>query len=50
MLWSIANEPESDTAASAAYFEPLFALTRELDPSRPVGFVNVMLAPHGAAR
>ena len=22
-------------------------LTRELDPSRPVGFVNVMLAPHG---
>lgn len=50
VLWSIANEPESDTAASAAYFEPLFALTRELDPSRPVGFVNVMLAPHGAAR
>ena len=29
------------------YFEPLFTLTRELDPSRPVGFVNVMLAPHG---
>ena len=24
-----------------------FALTRELDPTRPVGFVNVMLAPHG---
>ena len=32
------------------YFEPLFALARELDPSRPVGFVNVMLAPHGGAR
>ena len=29
------------------YFEPLFDLTRELDPTRPVGFVNVMLAPHG---
>ena len=33
-----------------AYFEPLFALTRELDPTRPVGFVNVMLAPHGKCR
>ena len=47
VLWSIANEPESQTEAARDYFEPLFALTRELDPSRPVGFVNVMLAPHG---
>ena len=45
VLWSIANEPESDTAASRAYFEPLAAEARRLDPSRPVGFVNVMLAP-----
>ena len=45
VLWSIANEPESDTDGAEAYFEPLFTLTRELDPSRPVGFVNVMLAP-----
>jgi beta-glucuronidase len=45
VLWSIANEPESDTAASRAYFEPLAAETRALDPSRPVGFANVMLAP-----
>ncbi|MEZ0448000.1 beta-glucuronidase [Cellulomonas sp. ICMP 17802] len=50
VLWSIANEPESDTDAARAYFEPLFALTRELDTSRPVGFVNVMLAPHGACQ
>lgn len=50
VLWSIANEPESDTGAARAYFEPLFALTRELDPTRPVGFVNVMLAPHGRCR
>ena len=50
VLWSIANEPESDTQAAQEYFEPLFALTRELDPSRPVGFVNVGLAPHGACR
>ena len=47
VLWSIANEPESDTPASRAYFEPLAAETRALDPSRPVGFVNVMLAPVG---
>jgi beta-glucuronidase len=50
VLWSIANEPESDSEASERYFEPLFALTRELDPSRPVGYVNVMLAPHGKDR
>ena len=46
MLWSIANEPESNTAAARAYFEPLAAETRRLDPSRPVGFANVMLAPY----
>jgi beta-glucuronidase len=45
VVWSIANEPESDTPQSRAYFEPLAAETRRLDPSRPVGFVNVMLAP-----
>ncbi len=45
VLWSIANEPESDTDASRTYFEPLAAEARRLDPSRPVGFVNVMLAP-----
>ncbi|WP_129337557.1 beta-glucuronidase [Cellulomonas endophytica] len=50
ILWSIANEPESDTEEARAYFEPLFALARELDTTRPVGFVNVMLAPHGTCR
>ena len=45
VIWSIANEPESDTPASRAYFEPLAAEAHKLDPSRPVGFVNVMLAP-----
>jgi beta-glucuronidase len=48
VLWSIANEPESDTPESRAYFEPLAAEARRLDPSRPVGFVNVMLAPAAA--
>ena len=50
VLWSIANEPESDTEGAEDYFRPLFPLTRELDPTRPVGFVNVMLAPYGKCR
>jgi beta-glucuronidase len=50
VLWSIANEPESDTEGAERYFQPLFELTRELDPTRPVGFVNVMLAPYGKCR
>ncbi len=50
IIWSIANEPESDTDAARDYFEPLFALARELDTTRPVGFVNVMLAPHGTCQ
>ena len=45
VIWSIANEPESETPAARAYFEPLVAEARRLDPTRPVGFVNVMLAP-----
>ena len=50
VLWSIANEPESDTEGAETYFRPLFDLTRGLDPTRPVGFVNVMLAPYGKCR
>jgi beta-glucuronidase len=50
VLWSIANEPESDTEGAENYFRPLFDLTRRLDPTRPVGFVNVMLAPYGKCR
>ena len=51
VLWSIANEPESDTEAAESYFKPLFdAGPRQLDPTRPVGFVNVMLAPYGKCR
>jgi beta-glucuronidase len=50
VLWSIANEPESDTEGSEKYFQPLFDVAREADPTRPVGFVNVMLAPHGKCR
>jgi beta-glucuronidase len=42
VLWSITNEPESVTPEARAYFEPLAAETRRLDPSRPIGFANVM--------
>jgi beta-glucuronidase len=44
VLWSLANEPESHTDAGRTYFEPLFAAARTADPSRPVGFVNMMFA------
>jgi beta-glucuronidase len=44
VLWSLANEPESHTDAGRTYFEPLFAAARKADPSRPVGFVNMMFA------
>jgi beta-glucuronidase len=45
VLWSIANEPESDTPESRAYFAPLVEDARRADPSRPVGFANDKLAP-----
>jgi beta-glucuronidase len=44
VLWTIANEPESVTPEARAYFEPLVAEARRLDPSRPVGFANVLTA------
>lgn len=50
VIWSIANEPESDSEGAENYFRPLFQVAREADPTRPVGFVNVMLAPHGKCR
>ncbi len=50
VLWSIANEPESETVEAEDYFRPLFDVARAADPTRPVGFVNVMLAPHGKCR
>lgn len=50
VLWSIANEPESETEAAEEYFRPLFDVARAADPTRPVGVVNVVLAPHGECR
>ena len=42
VLWCIANESESVTPEARAYFEPLAAEARRLDPTRPIGFANVM--------
>jgi len=50
VMWSIANEPDSMSEGTDEYFAPLFSLARELDPSRPVTFVNVMLAPPEVCR
>ncbi len=44
VLWTIANEPESVTPEARAYFQPLVAEARRLDPTRPVGFANVLTA------
>lgn len=44
VIWSIANEPESFTEESREYFAPLAEAARKADPTRPVGYVNVMLA------
>ncbi len=50
VIWSLANEPESHTDAARAYFEPLFSFARSKDASRPVGFVNMMLARPDACK
>jgi beta-glucuronidase len=44
VVWSIANEPDSIQPEARAYFAPLVEETRRLDPTRPVGFANFMLA------
>lgn len=40
VMWCIANEPASAAEGAREYFEPLVRLTRELDPTRPIGFAN----------
>ena len=50
VAWSIANEPESDSDEAHDYFAPLFDAARAADPTRPVGFVNMMLASPDGCR
>ncbi|RHW32384.1 beta-glucuronidase [Lysinibacillus yapensis] len=49
VMWSIANEAATFAQGSYEYFEPLFSLTRELDPQkRPCTYVNIMFATPNA--
>ena len=50
VLWSIANEPESETEAAENLLPSALRRGPAGRSSRPVGFVNVMLAPHGKCR
>ncbi|PPG33501.1 beta-glucuronidase [Pseudoclavibacter sp. RFBB5] len=50
VLWSVANEPDSCVDGAREYFEPIVALTRELDPTRPVTFAHVALPGAGDDR
>ncbi|SPO03644.1 related to b-glucuronidase [Cephalotrichum gorgonifer] len=50
VLWSLTNEPASNEEGARAYFEPLVELARELDPTRPMTFANVMYATPEADR
>ena len=40
IMWSIANEPDSIHEGAREYFAPLTQLTRELDATRPVCYIN----------
>ncbi|KAJ0426611.1 beta-glucuronidase [Aspergillus carlsbadensis] len=40
VMWALANEPSSSESGVREYMEPLVALTRELDPTRPLCFAN----------
>ncbi|MGA8015976.1 MAG: beta-glucuronidase [Candidatus Dormiibacterota bacterium] len=40
VMWSLANEPDSTDPVARAYFEPLVAESRWLDPTRPICFAN----------
>ena len=52
VMWSVANEPDSEAPAAATYFKHLVAQTKALDPSRPVTFASFkspdkdVAAPH----
>ncbi len=45
VMWSVANESATQEAGARAYFAPVFAETRRLDPTRPVTLVQCIDAP-----
>ncbi|EFQ32993.1 glycosyl hydrolase family 2 [Colletotrichum graminicola M1.001] len=40
VMWAIANEPGASEPGAREYFEPLVALARRLDPTRPLCYAN----------
>ncbi len=49
IMWSIANEPDSDHDEAEGFFRTLYDLTRSLDDTRPVTLVNRMGIPEEKA-
>ncbi|MGH3584896.1 MAG: beta-glucuronidase [Pseudonocardia sp.] len=45
VMWSLSNEPDSAAEGARAFIAPIVGTARELDPTRPVCFTNVFLAP-----
>ncbi len=45
VLWSITNESETGIPEAVDFFKPAFDLVRELDPTRPHTYINVMTEP-----
>jgi beta-glucuronidase len=50
VLWSIANEPESDTEEAENYFQPLFDVARQARSHSARRLRQRALAPHGKCR
>mmetsp|Transcript_11892 Transcript_11892/g.27523 ORF Transcript_11892/g.27523 Transcript_11892/m.27523 type:complete len:329 (-) Transcript_11892:286-1272(-) len=40
LMWSLANEPDSESPAAATYFKHLATHARALDPARPITFAT----------
>ncbi len=47
VLWSITNESETGVPEAVDFFKPVFDLVRQLDPTRPHTYINVMTEPFG---
>ena len=42
VMWSVANEPDSEAAGAGTYFKHLIQQTKALDPSRPVALASLL--------
>ena len=42
VMWCIANEPDAALKGAFEYFEPLTKIARQLDPSRPLIYTNMV--------